>query len=103
MNEITVGDKLWYVPADRRHGKPKVIAVEKIGRKYIYAGGMKCQSWDCNGYAILNVSEWPYGSVYLCERDHIDHGNWDNFTREIDRIKLDRNQKERILEIAGVK
>ena len=102
MTPLIIGQDLWYCPADRRHGKSKLVNVQKIGRKYIYVGDMKCVPWDQDGYAILNVVEWPYGTIYPNEDVFLKHMSWNEFSRDIDRIKLTLDQKQKILEVAGI-
>lgn len=101
---MKVGDKVWYVPSDKRHDSPngKIATVTKIGRKYFYinTGGyhdMKCGEWDNNGYAIGKVEEYPYGSIYATEQDYLDKHEWDMI--EFRHIKLTREQKQKIVAI----
>ena len=103
FKDLNVGDKLWYVPANRRHSFPNGCSVEvtKIGRKYIYIENMKSQQWEHDGYAIAQVVEWPYGTFYKSKDDYISLKKWSTFQRDIRLLKLSQEQKKLILEIVG--
>lgn len=102
MVELISGQDLWYCPADRRHGKGRLVSVDKVGRKYIYVSGMRCIPWDGDGYSVLSVVDWPYGTIYLSEDMFLRHMSWSKFSRDIGGLKLTLDQKQKILDIAEI-
>lgn len=101
FKDLQIGDEVWYVPADSRHSNSKGIYLEvtKIGRKYIYVGDMKVESWNHNGYSIASVVDYPYGSIYKTQEDYLDFSKWSILERDISRLNLSREQKQRIIQI----
>ena len=101
MKDLKVGDKVWYVPSDKRHRNPngEYLPVTKVGKKYVYVNEMKCEAWENNSFAIGKVSEYPYGSIYLNEKDYLESNEWNSFTYNIP-TNLTREQKTKILSIA---
>lgn len=100
MKELKVGDMVWYVPSDKRHSNPNGCykPVTKVGKRYVYVDGMKCEGWKIDNYAVGNICEYPYGSVYLTEQDYIESSDWKTFTYNIP-TNLTREQKAQILAI----
>lgn len=100
MKGLKTGDLVWYVPSDKRHDNPNgsYLEVTKVGKKYTYINGMKCEDYPYNGYAVGSVSEYPYGHIYLTEQDYLDHMSWNYFTYNIP-TNLTKEQKQKILSI----
>lgn len=101
LKDFNVGDKLFYIPNDRRHANPNGVYLEvtKVGRKFTYVDDMKVTAWDYNGYAIGNTNEWPHGTFYETEQDYLDMKEWNNFILNVP--KLSRKQKTEILNIVN--
>lgn len=53
----------------------------------------------CKNQYEGKVSEYPYGSIYLNEKDYLESNEWNIFTYNIP-TNLTREQKIRILSIA---
>lgn len=102
MKILKVGEKVWYVPSDKRHSDPNgtYLEVTKVGKKFTYVNGMKCEGWTYNGYNIGKVEEYPYGSIYATEQDYLDHMKWNKFTYNIPS-NLTKEQKQQILMIVN--
>ena len=100
MKDLNIGDSLWYVPADSRHSNPQGTykKVTKVGRKYFYVDGMKCEFWENDTYAIAHVCEYPYGSLYIDKQSHLESIMWLDFIHNIPS-HFSREQKNLILKI----
>ena len=101
--DLKVGDDVWYVPSDKRHSNPNgcFVKITKVGRKYVYIGEMKMEYWELDGFSIGNIVDFPYGTVYKSSSDYYEKMEWDNFKRDVDSLRLSREQKKGILDIAG--
>lgn len=82
--KFEVGQKLFYVPNDRRHDS-RYVEITKVGRKWLHCSGfMKVDAED------LCTESWPQGKCYLSEEDYntakVIQKAWDSFQRKIDRM-----------------
>lgn len=96
LNNLQVGDQLFYVPSNSRAASLKSIT--KVGRKFIYLDGKKLSPWNYDGYAIACVSDYPYGMVYASEQDYKEMNEWNKFISS-DHKKLDRAQRKALLDL----
>lgn len=71
-DELSVGHKLWYVPSERWHGKPREVVVTKVGRKWatIESDGREIGRVDKDS---LIVDGGGYSSPGHCCRDRATH------------------------------
>ena len=109
-NDLKTGDKVWYVPSNRRHPNPDgcYLTVTKVGRKlfYIqedyYVNSHKCRAWEYDGYAIGILDSYPHGTIYKTKQDYLNLIAWRKFERDISKINLTVQQKADILKIANI-
>jgi len=64
MNNLVVGQKLWYVPTEKRSGDPYEVEVTKVGRKWATVG----PSWNTRRIDLtdLRVDDGAYSSPGQC-------------------------------------
>jgi hypothetical protein len=67
---IEVGQKLWFVPAQRYAGAPREIAVTKVGRKWAYTDEGRADRFDVNTLALDGHGYNSPGRLYLRREDH---------------------------------
>ena len=103
FKSLVEGEDVWYVPSDKRHANPNgmYLPITKVGRKYVHVGDMKVESWNNDNYAIGLVVDWPHGTVFKTQEDYLDYLNWNNFERDVSKLKLSRQQQYDILKIVN--
>lgn len=78
---ISVGDKIWYIGRDYRHGAtlaPVLCEVTKVGRRWVVAKGSKTVTFDASTMKAKESTLWSAGEIVL----DCDIENWrDEFRR----------------------
>lgn len=89
MTELTVGQELWYVPTDKRWGKPHYVKVEKIGRKWATLEGNQGRI-DVNTLFKDGAGYLSAGRCYASKEDYeIEHAAdvlWSRFRDRLSRM-----------------
>lgn len=110
-DEIKPGDKLYYVPRDRRWRSPYWVRVEKIGKVWITLQyGMRCNKStlvvDGGGYrspgqCYRTAEEWEDETHLRKTREALNH--WFDAGYSSNTPSLTLEQCQQIAEIAGIK
>jgi hypothetical protein len=87
MMALIVGQKLWFVPSDRR-GNPYKVTVEKVGRKWAYIGSrlrIDIETMWADGGEYSSP-----GRCYFSQEDHAREVSliaaWHSFRQKLDHF-----------------
>jgi hypothetical protein len=89
---LTVGQKLWFVWADKRRGDPHEVTVTRIGRKWAYLDRYETYRIDSNTLAVDGgAGRSSPGHCYLSREGYeaslARNRAWNDLRKEIDRRK----------------